>query len=69
MLATCVLATSREPLGVDGEVEWLVPFFPARYRMNAKPLNRNEVVRLFLERDEVRTQVLKAEPKEMPAML
>lgn len=46
-----VLATSREPLGVDGEVEWLVPVFPLPDTgMNAKSLNRNEAVRLFLER-------------------
>jgi|GEM_PF-3431496 len=55
LLAECpqlgVLATSREPLGVDGEVEWLVPVFPLPdTEMNAKSLNRNEAVRLFFER-------------------
>jgi predicted ATPase/DNA-binding SARP family transcriptional activator len=55
MLMDCpqltVLATSREPLGVDGEIDWQVPVFPLpEAGANLKTLTRNEAARLFLER-------------------
>ncbi|MBI3152805.1 MAG: hypothetical protein HYZ21_11770 [Chloroflexi bacterium] len=46
-----VLATSREPLGVEGEAGWQVPTFPLpEAGLNIKVLKKNESVRLFLER-------------------
>jgi predicted ATPase/DNA-binding CsgD family transcriptional regulator len=49
----CILATSREPLGVPGEVTWRVPSlpFPADPRqVRPADLVRFEAVRLFAER-------------------
>jgi predicted ATPase/DNA-binding CsgD family transcriptional regulator len=47
-----VLATSREPLGVPGEVTWRVPSlsFPADARLGSDELGRFEAVQLFTER-------------------
>ena len=47
-----VLATSREPLGVPGEVTWRVPSlpFPADQHASREELGRFEAVQLFTER-------------------
>jgi predicted ATPase/DNA-binding CsgD family transcriptional regulator len=47
-----ILATSREPLGVPGEVTWRVPSlsFPADAHLSSDELGRFEAVRLFTER-------------------
>jgi predicted ATPase/DNA-binding CsgD family transcriptional regulator len=57
LLALCagltVLATSREPLGVPGEVSWPVPSLPAPesgQRMTAGRLEGYEAVQLFADR-------------------
>jgi predicted ATPase/DNA-binding CsgD family transcriptional regulator len=49
----CILATSREPLSVPGEVTWLVPSLPFPASSSLVPpedLARFESVRLFAER-------------------
>jgi predicted ATPase/DNA-binding CsgD family transcriptional regulator len=47
-----LLATSREPLGVPGEVTWRVPSlsFPADAQLGSDELGRFEAVQLFTER-------------------
>jgi predicted ATPase/DNA-binding CsgD family transcriptional regulator len=47
-----LLATSREPLGVPGEVTWRVPSlsFPADAQLSSDKLGRFEAVQLFTER-------------------
>src|SRR5580692_5112270 len=47
-----LLATSREPLGVPGEVTWRVPSlsFPADSQLSGDELGRFEAVQLFAER-------------------
>lgn len=46
-----VLTTSREPLGVLGEVQWSVPAFPLpEADLHLKFLRKNESIRLFIER-------------------
>lgn len=55
LLATCpdlkILATSREPLGVAGEVVWRVPPLPVPLRSStADELNEFAAVRLFVDR-------------------
>ncbi len=47
-----ILATSREPLGVPGEVTWRVPSlsFPADAQVSSDELGRFEAVQLFAER-------------------
>ncbi len=48
-----VLATSREALGITGEIAWRVPSLPVpdpRLRPPLAELQRNEAVRLFTER-------------------
>ena len=49
--AVCVLATSREPLGVPGEQLWPVPTFsvPAPRDLDAESLLGYDAVRLFVE--------------------
>lgn len=50
--ALTFLATSREPLGVAGEIGWQTPAFPLPEpgASHLKTLARNESVRLFVER-------------------
>ncbi len=57
LLATCprltILATSREPLGVPGEIAWRVPSLPAPAagdRMDVVELSMFDAVRLFADR-------------------
>jgi predicted ATPase/DNA-binding CsgD family transcriptional regulator len=48
-----ILATSREPLGVPGEVTWPVPSLPVPDEVSSKELEQlagNDAVRLFVER-------------------
>lgn len=53
-----ILATSREPLGVAGEISWLVPSLPLPDTVHASPDNhlsqshliQYDAIRLFLER-------------------
>ena len=48
-----ILATSREPLGVPGEVTWPVPSLPVPDEVSSKALEQlagNDAVRLFVER-------------------
>jgi non-specific serine/threonine protein kinase len=48
-----VLVTSREPLGIEGEVAWRVPSLPiplARAHQQPSDLAQNDSVRLFVER-------------------
>ena len=63
LLASCprlkVLATSREPLGVSGEVNWAVPSLSlpgdtTNGALTAQTLVRYEAVRLFVERTRLR---------------
>jgi predicted ATPase/DNA-binding SARP family transcriptional activator/DNA-binding CsgD family transcriptional regulator len=60
LLTSCpslrVLATSREPLGVAGEMNWQVPPLPVPRtdRLPAEELTRYESVRLFLDRTRMR---------------
>ncbi len=45
------LATSREPLGISGEVGWQAPTFPLpEASSDLKTLKKNESIRLFVER-------------------
>jgi predicted ATPase/DNA-binding XRE family transcriptional regulator len=49
----CILATSREPLGLSGETRWRVPSLslPAQEKLSARDqLDASEAVRLFVER-------------------
>jgi predicted ATPase/DNA-binding SARP family transcriptional activator len=50
--AAKILATSREPLGVPGEVRWPVPMlrFPSRATGDVRDLLGSEAVRLFVDR-------------------
>ena len=51
--ATSVLATSREPLGVPGEVTWRVPSLaapPVENTLAVSALSQYDAVRLFLDR-------------------
>ncbi len=51
--ATSVLATSREPLGVPGEVTWRVPSLaapPVENALAVSALSQYDAVRLFLDR-------------------
>ena len=56
LLLTCpglrVLATSREPFGVPGEVTWRVPSlsFPVDAQLSSDKRGRFEAVQLFTER-------------------
>jgi predicted ATPase/DNA-binding CsgD family transcriptional regulator len=48
-----ILATSREPLGVSGEIHWLVPPLSAPdhpHALSSKEPSKYEAVRLFVER-------------------
>ena len=57
-----VLATSREPLGISGEVNWAVPLLSLPARTDEAPnggfnldrLMRSEAVRLFVDRSRLR---------------
>jgi predicted ATPase/class 3 adenylate cyclase/DNA-binding CsgD family transcriptional regulator len=50
----CVIATSRTPLGVDGETDWRVPSLslpaPERRREPLEIVGQSDAVRLFIER-------------------
>ncbi|MCK6568858.1 MAG: hypothetical protein DCC59_10675 [Chloroflexi bacterium] len=48
--ALTFLATSREPLGVDGEVGWQTPTLPLPKATSVKALKHNAAARLFVER-------------------
>lgn len=50
---TCILATSREPLGISGELTWRVPSLPApnpHEEIALQELSDYAAVRLFVER-------------------
>jgi predicted ATPase/DNA-binding SARP family transcriptional activator/DNA-binding CsgD family transcriptional regulator len=70
LLGSCprvkILATSREPLGVAGEVNWLVPSLSVPgtdHLPGAENLARYESVRLFVERARLRLPTFELAPE------
>jgi predicted ATPase/DNA-binding SARP family transcriptional activator len=66
-----VLATSREPLGVDGEVVWPIPTLPVP---PASTRSREEAasfasVRLFLDRSRERVAGFELDERDVPAVV
>jgi non-specific serine/threonine protein kinase len=67
-----VLATSREALGVAGEVNWVVPSLTvpdADSLTDPEELMRYEAVRLFVERARSRSPVFVLTPENAPAVV
>jgi len=66
-----ILATSREALGVEGEVRWLVPPLSAPEMgrtPSAEELEAYEAVHLFVERARGRDAAFSLSPRNVPAV-
>lgn len=66
-----ILSTSREALGIVGELAWRVPSFSVSDAENVDPvvLQRSEAIALFVERAMFASPTFKLTPENAPAVL
>lgn len=64
----CIITTSREPLGIAGEIMWPLPTLSLPESLQGDPPARGEAVRLFVERAQAASPTFSLTPANLPTV-